>query len=488
MYRLKSLFAPRDLTVGVPWKQLVAFAIPMLIGNVAQQFYNTADSIIVGRYVGDNALAAVGSAGSILFLLLAFAIGISIGTNILVAQNFGAGDRVKLSRIIGNTMVLTAVVAIACTVIGVLFARPLLRLINTPESILDWCTSYLQIYFAGIISFFYYNNLSGILRGLGDSMSALLYLVICTVLNVVLDLWFVVSFGLGVAGVALATVLSQLVSAILCLFKLLRMRDMFDLSLEQLRPDRTCMREIIRMSVPSAITQTIFSLSILLVQSLTNSFGEMVIACNVIVMRVDGFAMMPNFTFNATMTTYAGQNMGAQKFDRLQKGARQGLVMGLVISTFVTILLVFFSPPLIAIFTTTTELIALSVRMLRILAVGYIIVGVTQVLTGVMRGVGDAMTPMVITILSQVVFRVPSAYLIAWMTRGAEWPNGRPESTFVSMLLTWILGAALSLALYRRTIQRKIEQATVSAQPPSTDSEPDRGEPDLPADTDDIGN
>lgn len=307
--RLQQLFSAHDMTLGAPWKRILEFAIPMLIGNLAQQLYNTADSIIVGRYVGDNALAAVGSASPILNLLLALFVGVATGVGILVAQRYGAKDREQLSVVIGNCITLSAIVSVITMIIGALITRPMLELLSTPASIIDWCADYLMIYFLGIAGFAYYNILSGVLRGMGDSLSALGFLLVAAALNVGLDLWFVAGLGMGVAGVALATVLAQTISAFLCLWKLLRMRDVFDLTLHYLKPCSAPIANIIRIGVPSGITQAIFSVAMLVVQSLTNSFGEMVIACNVIVMRVDGFAMMPNFTFGQAMTTYTGQNV-----------------------------------------------------------------------------------------------------------------------------------------------------------------------------------
>ena len=276
--RLQQLFSAHDMTLGAPWKRILEFAIPMLIGNLAQQLYNTADSIIVGRYVGDNALAAVGSASPILNLLLALFEGVATGVGILVAQRYGAKDREQLSVVIGNCITLSAIVSVITMIIGALITRPMLELLSTPASIIDWCADYLMIYFLGIAGFAYYNILSGVLRGMGDSLSALGFLLVAAALNVGLDLWFVAGLGMGVAGVALATVLAQTISAFLCLWKLLRMRDVFDLTLHYLKPCSAPIANIIRIGVPSGITQAIFSVAMLVVQSLTNSFGEMVIA------------------------------------------------------------------------------------------------------------------------------------------------------------------------------------------------------------------
>lgn len=288
--KLQKLFAPVDMTAGNPGKQIVAFAIPMLIGNIAQQLYNTADSVIVGRYVGDNALAAVGSASPILNLLLVLFVGISVGAGIMVSQYFGAKQREDLSGTIGSCITLTAISSLFIMIIGPLVSGPLLSYLDTPESIIGWCESYLNIIFIGIVGMAYYNILGGVLRGLGDSVSALLYLLIATIVNIVLDILFVASFGMGVAGVALATAIAQALSAVLCFWKLLRMSDIFDMKKKYLKLHRKYAITTIRLGLPSGLTQAIFSMAMIIVQSLTNSFGEMFIAANVIVMRVDGFA------------------------------------------------------------------------------------------------------------------------------------------------------------------------------------------------------
>jgi len=450
-----GLFAAKDLTEGTPWKRIVEFTIPMLIGNIAQQLYNTADSIIVGRYIGDNALAAVGSAGPILHLLLVLFVGIAVGAGIMVAQYFGAKDRENLSRTIGTCITLTAVASGIIMIIGPLVSRPLLELLNTPPSIIDWCVGYLNIFFLGIAGFSYYNILAGVLRGLGDSVSALVFLLISTVLNVGLDILFVSRLGLGVPGVALATVLAQGVSAVLCLYKLMRMTESFQLNWSMLKPSKELSLTVMKLGLPSGITQAIFSMAMIVVQSLTNSFGEMVIACNVIVMRVDGFAMMPNFSFGAAMTTFAGQNIGAGKMERVEKGSRQGTIIAVAVSTSITLVLLVFGRYLMNVFTDTPELVTLSMRMLRILALGYIAVAVTQCLSGVMRGAGDAMTPMWISLISVVVLRVPVAYGIAYLTRSDLFPTGRPESTFISLLVSWTLGALITLVVYKKGIWRE---------------------------------
>ena len=303
---LKTLFAPRDMTEGEPWKRITEFAIPMLLGNIAQQLYNTADSIIVGKYVGDNALSAVGSASPILNMLLALFVGVSTGAGIVISQSYGAKDRESLSTAIGNCISLAGIATVVIMVIGPLLTMPMLQLLGTPESIIYWCADYLNIFFYGIIGFFMYNMLSGVLRGLGDSLSALGFLLIAAAMNVVLDLLFVAKFNMGVPRVALATVLAQAFSAVLCFMKLMRMGDLFDLNTSTIKINKKTAMRIIRLGVPSGITQAIMAMAQMVVQTLTNSMGEMVIACMVIIMRVDGFAMMPNFTFGQAMGVYTG--------------------------------------------------------------------------------------------------------------------------------------------------------------------------------------
>ena len=446
----KKLFAPADMTVGTPWKSIVAFSIPMLIGNIAQQLYNTVDSIVVGRYVGDNALAAVGSASPLLNLLLVLFIGISVGAGIMVSQYFGAKLREELSRTIGCCITLTALASVLIMVCTPPLLRPMLKMLNTPDSIIDWCNSYLTIMMLGIAGMAYYNILSGILRGMGDSASALVYLLVATVLNIVLDLLFVAGFNMGVSGVALATVIAQAVSAVLCLFKLMRMSDTFDFGLSYLKLKKKYAFTIVRLGLPSGMTQAILSSAMIIVQSLTNSFGEMLIAANVIIMRVDGFAMMPNFSFGTAMTTYAGQNVGAGKYDRVTKGAKQGTAIAMGVSTVITLTILIFGKYLMGIFTETAELVDLSMRMMRILAVGYIAMAVTQSLSGVMRGAGDTMTPMWISLTTTIVIRVPLVYGISYLTRTAELPYGRKECIFISLLVSWLMGAILTTIFYRK--------------------------------------
>ena len=445
-----NLFETVDMRVGNPVKQIVRFTIPMLLGNIAQQLYNTVDSIIVGRFVGDNALAAVGSAGPILNLMLVLFMGISVGASIMVSQYFGAMQREDLSRTIGCCITLTGIASLIIMIVGPFLSGPLLRLLNTPESIISWCQSYLTIIFLGIAGGGYYNILSGVLRGLGDSASALYYLLVATGVNIVLDYVFVAKFGMGVAGVAWATIIAQFISAILSLFKLTRMTKIFDMKAEYLNPKGHYTRSLIRLGVPSGVTQAIFSMSMIVVQSLTNSFGELFIAANVIVMRIDGFVMLPAFSFGSAMTTFAGQNIGAGKMDRVITGARNGTLTAMGVSAVITVLILLFGRSLMGVFTQTAELIDLSYRMMQILSVGYIVMEVTQCLSGIMRGAVDTVTPMWISIITSIALRIPLAYGLVALSKTPELPQGDCAMMYISMLISWTIGAAITFIMYRR--------------------------------------
>ena len=440
-----STFHAVDMREGNPVTQIIRFSIPMLIGNIAQQLYNTVDSIIVGRFVGDNALAAVGSAGPILNLMIVLFIGISVGASIMVSQT------------------LTGAASLLIMVIGPLTAGPLLRLLNTPESIIAWCEEYLTIIFLGVLGGGYYNILSGVMRGLGDSASALIFLLVATAVNIVLDYVFVAKLGMGVAGVAWATVIAQLVSAVLALVKILRMKDIFELRLRHLMPGGRYFRTLIRLGLPSGVTQAIFSMSMIVVQSLTNSFGEMFIAANVIVMRIDGFVMMPAFSLGTAMTTFAGQNIGAGRMDRVEAGARNGTLAAMGISAVITVLILLFGRGLMGVFTTTPELIDLSFRMMKILAPGYIAMEVIQCLGGIMRGAGDTVTPMWISIINTILIRVPLAYGLVALSRTPAQPQGDCAMMFVSLLIAWVIGALLTFLLYRTGRWKKKASAVLEA-------------------------
>jgi len=447
---LKKMFGAQDMTTGKPLYNLAAFSIPLLIGNIAQQLYNTVDSIIVGKYVGDTALAAVGTSGPILNLLLLLFMGISTGAGIMVSQYFGARRTEDLNQTIGTCLTLTFIASVIIMIVGPIVTPPLMSLLNTPPEVYDMAVDYLTIFFLGIIGCGYYNIVSGILRGMGDSVSPLIFLVVACILNIFLDLLFVAGLGMTADGVALATIIAQGISAILCVLKLMKMKNGVVINKKTLKPDKLMTKSIIRLGLPSGLTQAIFSMAAIIVQSLTNSFGTSVIACSNVVMRVDGFAMMPNFTFGMAMTTYVGQNIGAKLMKRVDEGVKVGTLAGVAISAVLTGAILLFGEGLMRMFTSTEEVIQLGVRMLRILAVGYIAMAVTQSLSGVMRGAGDTMTPMWISIITTVIIRMPIAYLWAALTKTEALPNGNPDCLYFSLLISWVMGAVLTFFAYRK--------------------------------------
>jgi putative MATE family efflux protein len=271
----------------------------------------------------------------------------------------------------------------------------------------------------------------------------------------VLDVFFVAVVGMGVGGVALATVIAQLLSSVLCIIKIAKMKDYFDFRPEHLKPKKEYIKRMIGLGLPSGLTQAIFSSAMIVVQSLTNQFGEMFIAANVVIMRVDGFAMMPNFSFGMALTTYAGQNVGAGLFDRVSKGAKQGTLMAVGFSALITLAILIFGKNLMGIFTDTKALVDLSYKLMMILAAGYVAFAVTQGLSGVMRGAGDTMTPMWISLITTVAIRVPLAYGISYITRTPELPNGQSMCIQISLLASWVIGALITAVAYGRGKWRK---------------------------------
>lgn len=447
---LKKLFGSQDMTVGKPITGLVKFSIPLLIGNFAQQLYTTVDSIVVGNYIGDDALAAVGASFPVINLLLVLFMGISMGSTVMVSQYFGAKDRDNLSRTIGTCLVLTFLASLLIMVVGYYASGPIINALDTPVEIKDMTIQYLEIIFIGILGGAFFNIMSGILRGMGDSVYPLLFLLVASVLNIILDIAFITEFHLGVAGVAWATIISQAVSAILCFMRLYSMKTDLDINKDTLRLNGQLALQLGRLGLPAGITQAIFAMSSILVQSLTNSLGTQAIAAAIVVMRVDGFAMMPNFTFGMAATTFVGQNIGARKIDRVHQGTRDALRLGFTVSSLLTVSLLLFGPNLMRMFTNTESLIALGVRGIRTLAAGYIVFAGTQILMGVMRGAGDTTRPMWISIFTTVGLRLPIAYTWAWFTRSDRYPNGSPDCLFASLLISWIISFIITWIVYRR--------------------------------------
>ncbi len=456
MQKIKSIFAPHDMTEGTPWKNILTFAVPLLIGNLVQQLYNAVDTAVVGQYVGDEAVAAVTSSMPIINLLLALMVGIATGTGIRVSQRFGAKDRENLSLVIGNCLTLTFISSLIIMGVGLPLVPILLNLLDTPPEIMEWTSQYLTIFLAGVSGAMFYNMLSGILRGMGDSFSALVFLIIAALLNVVLDLWFVIQFDMAVAGVALATIISQGISAVLCFIKLKSMSSVFDINPKTLRINKNVTLDMIKLGLPTGITQAVFSLAMLLIQRLENGFGPMFIATTGIVKRVDGFTMLPSFSFGSAMTTFIGQNVGARKYDRLHKGAVQGARLAFFTSVVLTCAILLFGRRMLGIFTKTQEVIDMGMSIMLILVPGYLAMGLTQTMSGVMRGAGDTVTPMGISLFTALVVRTTLAYLLVALSRTPENPVGNPLMVYVSMVISWVTGALVNVYFYRRGRWRRL--------------------------------
>ena len=417
---INKLGGAKDMTEGKPSKRLIEFSIPLLIGNFAQQLYSTVDSIIVGKYVGDEALAAIGASGALVFLFMVLFIGISMGAGILVSQYFGAKDKEMLSKTIGNAIILNAIISAVIMLLGAFFIRPFLELLQTPKAILDMAVSYTMISCLGIMGTSYYNILSGLLRGMGDSVMPLFYLIICTITNIILDLIFVGPLGMGVAGAAYATIISQIISAILCYLRMLKMKDVLTLDINAFKLDGKLSKQLIRLGLPVGITQALFAV-----------------------------AAIPNFTLGTAMTTYAGQNVGALKIGRMRQGTKEGLKIGVTTSVVLVGLILTFGKTLMGLFTNTEEVINVSYEMMCILSIGYIGVAINQILSGTIRGAGDTMTPMWIALITTTLIRLPIAYGMAYFTKSETLPTGEPRSIYYSLVIAWVLGAIITAIIYK---------------------------------------
>ncbi len=446
----RRLTAPKDMTQGNIGSQLVWFSIPLLMTNFVQQLYNTVDSIVAGKYIGDAALAAVGNSGPLVNIMIILFVGISSGTSIMVAQYFGARDKEALNTTIGNSLTMSVITAFMVMVVGITVTPIFLRAVNTPEEIFEDTRTYLTIIFLGAGAQGIYNISAGVLRGLGDSVTALIYLCIAATVNIFADIYFVAVLDMGVAGTAWATIMAQYISCIGCVAKILSMRDKIHLTRDRFVPNRECMGKLIKLGLPSGASQAIIAMASIVVQSLTNSFGTAIIASNAIVMRIDGYVMLPNFSFGIAMTTFTGQNLGARKIDRIHKGYKSGLALALTVSGTLSAIMLIFGKQLAFIFT-DNESTAIYVRsFLRILALGYIAMAVNQTLSGIMRGAGDTLTPMWVSMLQTIVIRVPLAYLFRALSRSAQLPGGDYRSVPLSMLVAWTSGMLITILMFKK--------------------------------------
>ena len=474
MNKLREMFSPKNMSEGTPWKRIGAFAIPLILGNFAQQLYNTVDTIVVGNSKwGYTALASVGSAFPILNLMLALFVGIATGAGIMVAQFFGARNKEGLGKTIANCTILTICASGLIMIVGPLIVKPLLNAVNTLPELYENCRIYLTISFIGIFGFFSYNIFSGILRGMGDSFSALGYLLVTTVLNIIGDLLLV--NPLGVAGVALATIIAQIISGILCIRKVLSLKQYFTLTKKEMKPDMKYIKRIVSLGIPSGLTMALNSVSGLIVQRLINSFGDsLFIAANSLTIRVDGYAMMPTMSFGMAMSTYTGQNIGAGRMDRVKLGLKQCIIMALMVASVMTPAVLLLGPKLLRVFTPEQALNDMTMGLIYIICPIYAINSIAQPMMGVVRGAGDTVSPMWIGICTNILLRLATAYGFVALARnlGASlWTQER--MVFLSMVTGMVVSAIAIFFVYKFGRWKKLRIIQFANGPAQPEPEPE---------------
>jgi len=437
-----------DMCSGPVLRKILIFALPLMASSILQLLFNAADIIVVGRFAGDNSLAAVGSTSSLINLLTNLFIGLSVGANVLTARYYGARKSVPLSKTIHTAMLLSILSGVFLTFVGLFGARVILELMQSPEEVLTKAALYLRIYFLGMPAMMVYNFGAAILRAVGDTRRPLYYLALAGVVNVGLNLIFVIFLKMDVAGVAAATAISQFLSAGLIIRCMTREKGSMRLRFGLLRIHKQELVKIMQIGIPAGFSGVLFSLSNVVIQSSVNTFGNIVVAGNSAAQNIEGFVYFSMNAFHQAAISFCGQNVGAGKFDRVHKGVKQGTIIGLAFSATITGILLLFGRYLFDIFTDTQELIELANRMMRIMAVGYICVSVTQVLGGVMRGAGDTTTPMWVSMISTIAIRVPVAYGLAYLTRTPEFPHGQPIALFGSLMISWTLGMVISIIVF----------------------------------------
>ena len=370
------------MTEGVIWKQLLLFALPLLLGNLFQQFYNTVDSIVVGNYIGANALASVGASTPIVNLMVGMFTGLGTGAGVVIAQFFGAKDHKGVHDGVHTTIALCLVSGLVMAVVGVALSPIILRLLDTPAEIMEGSVTYLQIYFMGVMALMIYNMGSGILRAVGDSRTPLYFLMVSSVVNILLDLLFVIKVQMGVAGVAWATLIAQAISACLVLIRLMTSTESYKLILKDIRFHKKVLLETIRIGLPGGIQNAVISFSNLIVQYNINSFGAAAVAGCSAYTKIDGFAILPVMSFSMAITTFTGQNIGAKNYDRVRKGAKTCLVIALAVTLTLSGGLYLFGEKLLRVFSSDQQVLSYAVQMMHFLVPGYVCLAVAHTYCG----------------------------------------------------------------------------------------------------------
>lgn len=440
------------MTQGPIRRHLIAFAIPMAIGLLFQQLYNTVDTIVVGQFVGKEALAAVGSTASIINMLVGLCAGLSTGASVVISQCYGAHDNKGLHNAVHTTITATFVLSLACMALGVALVPPMLRMMDTPPDVLPAAESYLRIYFAGIGGLLVYNMGSGILRAVGDSRRPLYFLLFSAAVNTALDLLFVVWFRMGVEGVAYATVLAQFLSAALVLTVLTHDHTAYGIRWRDLRIHTPVLRNILSIGLPSGIQQGITGFSNVFVQSYINYFGSACMAGWSSYNKLDVFILIPMQAIALASTTFVGQNYGAGHLKRARKGVRQALTMSIVISAALALAMVLSAGEAIRLFTNDEEVMAYGVHFLTFISPFYVVCCFNQIYAGALRGVGNAKIPMYIMLFSFVVFR--QLYLLVCRAMGNHF-------TMITLAypMGWIMCSVLLGIFYHRSKLCRGEEA-----------------------------
>ena len=432
------------MTDGVIWKQLVQFSIPLAIGLLFQQLYNTVDAVVVGRFVSKQALAAVGSTGSIINMLVGLCAGLSTGASVVISQAFGTHDDKALHDSVHTTILLTFIMGVVTTALGILIVPPMLRLMDTPADVYQSANTYLTIYFAGVMGLLVYNMGSGILRAVGDSLHPLYFLIFSALMNIAGDLLFVLVFHMGVAGVAYATIISQFLSAILVLWTLGRTDAPYAVHMKELAMDRAMLKRIFLIGAPSALQQAITAFSNVFVQGYINAFGSNCMAGWSSYNKLDVFILIPVQSISMASTTFVGQCYGAGKLRRAHDGVKSAMWISLVVTAVCSALLIFFEKPMLSLFNTDPEVIRYGSLFISFIGPFYVTICFNQIYAGALRGVGKAVTPTVIMLCSFVAFR--QIYLFVFRQLGMG---------FVPVALAypvgWVLCSLLMIIFYRRS-------------------------------------
>ncbi|MGN1410266.1 MAG: MATE family efflux transporter [Eubacteriales bacterium] len=429
-----------DMTHGSINSQIIGFALPLFIGNIFQQLYNTVDTWVVGNYVSNEAFAAVGSVGPIINMLIGFFMGLSSGAGVVISQYYGAKNNDGVKKTVHTSLIMTLVLGVIFTLVGISMTPFMLRFMNTDESVIPESSAYLTIYFAGVIGLMIYNMGAGILRVVGDSQRPFYYLVVSAVLNTALDLFFVIGLKMGVEGVAYATVIAQGVSAVLVIITLIKANSCVRLSLRELKVSWKMLGKIIKVGIPAAVQMAVTSFSNVFVQSYINYFGPDVMSGWTAYSKIDQIILLPMQSIALASTTFVGQNLGVNQVERAKKGVGNSLAMSVVSTVVLMIPVMFFAPGLVGFFNDKPEVVECGAMLLRYISPFYVLCCVNQVYSGALRGAGNSKVPMIIMLCSFVLFRQIYLFIMANFISNEIIPiaMGYPAGWFVCSLSTFI--------------------------------------------------